>query len=300
MRELVVISGKGGTGKTSLTAAFGSLAEKHLLCDTDVDAADLHLLLDPQIGETHNFIGGRKAKIIAEDCSGCGLCTELCRFAAISDDFVVNTIDCEGCGVCRAFCPEEAIDFLPRKCGEWFVSSTRLGPLVHARLGIGEENSGKLVSLIRKEAQIRAEQNRLDLIVTDGPPGIGCPVIASIMGASAVLIVVEPTVSGLHDMRRVAELARHFKIPAMVCVNKYDLNEEMSAAIESETESLDLITVGRIPFDPVFTRAMVVGKTIIEYAPSSPLAETVNSIWRTVRSSEFLTKQEATGLQMMK
>jgi MinD superfamily P-loop ATPase len=202
--------------------------------------------------------------------------------------------------VCRAFCPEEAIDFQPRKCGEWFVSSTRFGPLVHARLGIGEENSGKLVSLIRKEAQIRAEQNRLDLIVTDGPPGIGCPVIASITGATAVLIVVEPTVSGLHDMQRVAELTRHFKIPAMVCINKYDLNEDMSSEIEKETERLDIMTVGRIPFDPVFTRAMVEGKTIIEYEPSSPLAETVNSIWRTVRSSEFLTKQEARILPIMK
>ena len=300
MRELVVISGKGGTGKTSLTAAFGSLADNHLLCDTDVDAADLHLLLDPQIRERHEFIGGSKAKIIAQDCSGCGLCTELCRFAAINDDFRVDPIDCEGCGVCRAFCPEGAIDFQPRKCGEWFVSATRFGPLVHARLGIGEENSGKLVSLIRKEARIRAEQDRLDLIITDGPPGIGCPVIASITGASAVLLVVEPTVSGLHDMRRVAELARHFKIPAMICINKYDLNEEMSKEIESETDSLELITVGRIPFDPGFTRAMVAGQTIVEYDPYSLLAQTVNSIWRTVRSSEFLTKQEATILPIKK
>jgi MinD superfamily P-loop ATPase len=300
MKELVVISGKGGTGKTSLTAAFASLAESHLLCDTDVDAADLHLLLDPRIDETHDFIGGSKAAIIAEDCSRCGLCLELCRFAAISDDFVVNTIDCEGCGVCSAFCPEDAIDFQPRKCGEWFVSSTRFGPLVHARLGIGEENSGKLVSVIRKEAQIRAEQSGLELIVTDGPPGIGCPVIASITGASAVLLVVEPTVSGLHDMQRVAELARHFKIPAMVCINKYDLNEEMSSDIEKETQRLGIQTVGRIPFDPIFTRAMVEGKTIIEYDSSSQLAETVNSIWGTVRSSEFLTKQVATILPIMK
>ena len=300
MNELVVISGKGGTGKTSLTAAFASLADKHLLCDTDVDAADLHLLLDPRIAEAHDFIGGSKAAIIAEDCSGCGLCAELCRFAAISDEFVVDTIDCEGCGVCRAFCPVEAIDFQPRKCGEWFVSSTRLGPLVHARLGIGEENSGKLVSLIRKEAQIRAEQSRLELIITDGPPGIGCPVIASITGASAVLIVVEPTVSGLHDMQRVAELARHFKIPAMVCINKYDLNEEMSSDIDNESQRLGIQTVGRIPFEPAFTRAMVEGKNIIEYDPLSQVAETVNSIWGTVRSSEFLTKQQATVLPIMK
>jgi len=300
MRELVVISGKGGTGKTSLTAAFGSLADNHLFCDTDVDAADLHLLLDPRIVEKNDFIGGSKATIIADDCSGCGLCTEVCNFSAISEDFLVDPIECEGCGVCHAFCPEDAVDFQPRKCGEWFTSTTRFGPMVHAHLGIGEENSGKLVSLIRKQAQILAQENQLELIVTDGPPGIGCPVIASITGASAVLIVVEPTVSGLHDMKRVAELALHFKIPAMVCINKYDLNTEMTLAIESETEKLNLHTVGRIPFDPAFTMAMVNGKTIMEYAPASELAETVNSIWRAIRSSEFLTKKEARILPIMK
>ncbi len=300
MKELVVISGKGGTGKTSLTAAFGSLADNHLFCDTDVDAADLHLLLDPKVLEKNEFIGGSKATIIADHCSGCGLCTEVCKFSAINKDFVVDPIECEGCGVCHAFCPEHAVDFQPRKCGEWFTSTTRFGPMVHAHLGIGEENSGKLVSLIRKQAQILAQENQLELIVTDGPPGIGCPVIASITGASAVLIVVEPTVSGLHDMKRVAELALHFKIPAMVCINKYDLNTEMTQAIESETEKLNLLTVGRIPFDPAFTMAMVNGKTIMEYAPSSELAETVNSIWTTIRSSEFLTKKEARILPIMK
>lgn len=300
MKELVVISGKGGTGKTSLTAAFGSLADNHLFCDTDVDAADLHLLLDPRIVEKNEFIGGSKATISADHCSGCGLCTEVCRFSAINKDFVVDPIECEGCGVCHAFCPEDAVDFQPRKCGEWFTSTTRFGPMVHAHLGIGEENSGKLVSLIRKQAQILAQENQLELIVTDGPPGIGCPVIASITGASAVLIVVEPTVSGLHDMKRVAELALHFKIPAMVCINKYDLNTEMTLAIESETEKLNLLTVGRIPFDPAFTMAMVNGKTIMEYAPASELAETVSSIWRAIRSSEFLTKKEARILPIMK
>jgi len=300
MKELVVISGKGGTGKTSLTAAFGSLADNHLFCDTDVDAADLHLLLDPKVLEKNEFIGGSKATIIADHCSGCGLCTEVCKFSAINKDFVVDPIECEGCGVCHAFCPEDAVDFQPRKCGEWFTSTTRFGPMVHAHLGIGEENSGKLVSLIRKQAQILAQENQLELIVTDGPPGIGCPVIASITGASAVLIVVEPTVSGLHDMKRVAELALHFKIPAMVCINKYDLNTEMTQAIESETEKLNLLTVGRIPFDPAFTMAMVNGKTIMEYAPSSELAATVNSIWTTIRSSEFLTKKEARILPIMK
>ena len=300
MKELVILSGKGGTGKTSLTAAFGALAENHLLCDTDVDAADLHLLLAPHISETHDFIGGSKAEIVAEDCSGCGLCADLCRFSAIGEDFVIDPVDCEGCGVCHAFCPEEAINFLPRKCGEWFSSATRFGPLVHARLGIGEENSGKLVSLIRKKAQILAEQKGLELIVTDGPPGIGCPVIASITGATAVLIVVEPTVSGLHDMQRVAKLAGHFRIPAMVVINKYDLNIEMSAAIEKETITRNLGLVGRIAFDPAFTRAMVEGKTIIEYNPGSRLTEKVESIWRTIQSSEFLNTKKAHTLPIIK
>lgn len=300
MKELVVISGKGGTGKTSLTAAFAALGENHLLCDTDVDAADLHLLLQPEVQAAHDFIGGSKAAIDLDVCTGCGTCTELCRFSAINPDFVVDPIECEGCGVCHAFCPEEAIVFTQRKCGEWFVSDTRFGSLAHARLGIGEENSGKLVSLIRKEARTLAEKQHNELIITDGPPGIGCPVIASISGASAVLIVVEPTLSGLHDMERVADLAAHFRIPAMVCINKYDLNVEMSSLIEAETKRRNLSAVGKIPFDPVFTRAMVNGQAISEYEPASGLSQIVGSIWRTVRSSEHLVKEEALVLPIMK
>ena len=283
-----------------MTAAYASLADNHLFSDTDVDAADLHLLLEPRVLEQDDFIGGSKASIIKEYCSECGLCAELCTFSAISPDLVIDQIECEGCGVCHAFCPPEAIDFQPRKCGEWFTSSTRFGPMVHAQLGIGEENSGKLVSLIRKKAQILAEQKHLELVLTDGPPGIGCPVIASITGATAVLIVVEPTVSGLHDMRRVADLAHHFKIPAMVCINKYDLNTEMTSVIENETQKRQMLMVGRIPFDPAFTRAMVEAKTIMEYAPASELAQTVNSIWRAIRSSEFLNEKEAKILPIMK
>jgi len=300
MNELVVISGKGGTGKTSLSAAFASLAENHLLCDTDVDAADLHLLLNPTINEQHDFIGGCKAQIDPERCTGCGICVDFCQFSAISPDFVVDSIECEGCGVCHAFCPDKAIDFRERQCGEWFISSTRFGPMVHARLGIGEENSGKLVSLIRKQAQEIAEQNETELIITDGPPGIGCPVIASITGASAVLIVVEPTLSGLHDMQRVADLANHFRIPGMVCINKYDLNSEMTALIEVETHKRKLMMVGRIPFDPVFTHSMVNGQTVTEYDPASDLSKTVSSIWRTIRSSEHLTKKTAKFLPVAK
>ncbi len=293
MKELVIISGKGGTGKTSLTGAFAALARDHLLCDADVDAADLHLLLQPEVGKTTDFIGGGKARILPEDCIGCGICTDLCRFSAISEEFVVDQLECEGCGVCSAFCPEEAIEFEPRKCGQWFISSTRFGPLVHARLGIAEENSGKLVSLIRKQAQELAENQGLELIITDGPPGIGCPVIASISGATAALIIVEPTVSGRHDMARVAELAAHFNIPALVCINKFDLNPEMTATIEAEAEQHGLVLAGRIPFDPLFVRAMVQGQTVIEYAPESEITSIVDSVWQSVSSSEPLNREEA-------
>ncbi|MGD9023120.1 MAG: ATP-binding protein, partial [Deltaproteobacteria bacterium] len=230
MRELVIISGKGGTGKTSLIAAFASLAESKALCDADVDAADLHLLTNPSIKERHDFQGGSTAVIDRDRCTECGLCRDLCRWAAVRETFEVDPIACEGCGVCVYFCPEQAIDFPVKTCGQWFISDTRFGPMVHARLGIAEENSGKLVTLVRREARALAERKMLDLIITDGPPGIGCPVIASIGGASAVLIVAEPSVSGIHDMERVAQLAAHFKVPAMVCVNKFDLNLDQTRA----------------------------------------------------------------------
>jgi len=211
-----------------LTAAFASLFENGVLCDADVDAADLHLIMNPKVMARHDFQSGSTAVINKDKCTECGLCLDLCRFGAISDDFEVYPIECEGCGVCVYFCPEKAIDFPVNTCGEWFISDTRFGSMVHARLGIAEENSGKLVSLVRREARKLAERDGLDLILTDGPPGVGCPVIASIGGADAVLIVTEPTVSGKHDMERVVQLAAFFKVPAMVCVNKADLNLEMS------------------------------------------------------------------------
>ena len=213
MKELIVISGKGGTGKTSLMAAFASLAENKVLCDADVDAADLHLIMAPEVRERRDFQSGNTAVIDQDKCTECGQCLDLCRWNAISNDFEVNAIACEGCGVCVYFCPEKAIDFPENTCGEWFVSDTRFGPMVHARLGIAEENSGKLVTLVRQQAGKLAEAKNLDLILTDGPPGVGCPVIASVGGATAVLIVTEPTVSGVHDMQRVAQLAAHFKFP---------------------------------------------------------------------------------------
>jgi len=282
MKELIVISGKGGTGKTSLMAAFASLAENKILCDADVDAADLHLITSPAVLEQHDFQSGRSAVINTDKCTECGLCRDLCRFESISESYEVDPIACEGCGVCVYFCPEKAIDFPVNTCGQWFKSDTRFGPMVHARLGIAEENSGKLVSLVRKEARSLAMQKVLDLLITDGPPGVGCPVIASIGGASAVLIVTEPTVSGKHDMQRVTQLANFFKVPAMVCVNKFDLNPDVTREIEDFARLNGLKTVGRIPFDPIFTKAMVNGQTVIEYDGGSQPAKEIKEIWKRI------------------
>jgi MinD superfamily P-loop ATPase len=291
MKELVIISGKGGTGKTSLMAAFAALSEKKVLCDADVDAADLHLLMAPDVKEHHDFQGGSLAIIDGDKCTGCGLCRDLCRFYAINDHFEVDPILCEGCGVCVDFCPEQAVAFPVQTCGEWFISDTRHGPMIHARLGIAEENSGKLVTLVRQEAKKLAEVQNLDMIITDGPPGVGCPVIASIGGATALLIVTEPTVSGLHDMQRVAELAAHFRVPAMVCVNKFDLNPDQTRAIETLSREKGLTVLGRIPFDPVFTKSMVQGKIIFEYDDRSEVCEAVKSIWgEIIKTLETTTK----------
>jgi MinD superfamily P-loop ATPase len=280
MKEIVIISGKGGTGKTSIIAAFASLAKNKVLCDADVDAADLHLIMHPEIKERHDFESGHTAIINQDKCTECGLCRDLCRWDAISDDFVVDSIECEGCGVCYYFCPEQAIDFPLNTCGEWYLSETRFGPMAHARLGIAEDNSGKLVVLIRQEGKKLAEERHMDLLLTDGPPGIGCPVIASLGGATAVLIVAEPTVSGRHDMERVAELAAFFKIPAMVCTNKFDLNPDEGEAIEAFAKQRNIKVMGRVPFDPAFTWAMVQGKTIVEFDGSSEGCEAVKNIWK--------------------
>jgi MinD superfamily P-loop ATPase len=282
MKEYVIISGKGGTGKTSLTAAFALLAKTPVLCDADVDAADLHLLLQPSLVTRHDFSGGNLAVINQEKCTQCGTCLELCRFEAISADFIIDPIKCEGCGVCVDLCPEKTIDFPRQKCGEWFVSDTRVGPMVHARLGIAQENSGKLVSVIRRRARQLAEDNNLDLIITDGPPGIGCPVIASITGAEAVIIIVEPTISGMHDVERVTRLTNHFGIQAMLCVNRYDINLEMTEKLERFAETENLVILPKIPFDKAFTMAMVEGKTLIEFAPDSATSEIIKEVWQAI------------------
>ncbi len=291
MKELVVISGKGGTGKTSIVAAFAALAKKAVLADCDVDAADLHLLLQPDIKQSHDFSGGKLASVITEKCIGCGRCEEVCNFDAaifngpandvVEITYTIDSIACEGCGVCVHFCPVDAIEFKDAINGKWFVSDTRFGPMLHAKLGIAEENSGKLVSLIRKEAKrIAAEQNR-NLIIVDGSPGIGCPVIASIAGADLVLVVTEPTIAAQHDLDRVAELTEHFKIPTVVCINKYDINVKIAKAIEKESLERNLKVVGKIAYDVAVTKAQIAAKSIVEYS-NNGLKEQIVSLWESV------------------
>lgn len=291
MRELVIVSGKGGTGKTSVTASLAALADHPVICDCDVDAADLHLILEPKIRENHDFLSGHEAVIRESDCIGCGICQDVCRFGAVIDDvetFSIDPIACEGCGVCVHFCPQKAIDFPESLCGKWFVSETRLGPMVHAKLGVAAENSGKLVSLVRTEAKHLAEEENRRLVIVDGPPGIGCPVIASITGASQVLVVTEPTVSGEHDLERVLGLARHFQIPALVCINKWDINEEMTIRIEQKARDLGAGIAGRIRYDQAVTRAQILQKTVVETDAAS--AQDIRQIWDYLNAQEDALK----------
>ncbi len=282
MKEVVVVSGKGGTGKTSLVASLAVLAPDAVLADCDVDASDLHLVLAPTIERREDFWSGHEAVIRQEDCVGCGACLSHCRFGAVKQEeragFSIDRLSCEGCGVCVRFCPSGAIDFPERRSGEWYVSRTRFGPLVHACLGIGAENSGKLVSVVRKEARrIALEQGR-SLILVDGPPGIGCAVIASVTGASLVLAVTEPTLSGKHDLRRVLGLARHFGIPTAICVNKWDINEEMTQEIEREAADAGAVIAGRIPYDISVTQAQVEGEPVVEFGNGSA-AVAMREVW---------------------
>jgi len=328
MKELVVISGKGGTGKTSIVAAFANLAKNAVLADCDVDAADLHLVLEHKIKQTTDFSGGKQAAIITEKCIGCGACLLYCRFGAVVQDdnnnelmlsrlkkdcencdyckrscsirnhvliremqqkmglpgptmFRIDPIACEGCKVCVEFCPVDAIEFNDSINGQWFISETRFGPMVHAKLGIAEENSGKLVSLIRRESKRIAEEQKKDLIIIDGSPGIGCPVIASITGADLVLVITEPTLSGMHDLERVGHLAAGFNVPVLVAINKYDLNKEMAGKIETEANQRNMKIIGRIRYDKAFTKAQIMKCSVVEYT-SSAVSEDIKSLWRNV------------------
>ncbi len=278
MREVVIISGKGGAGKTSLTAAFAVLAENKVLADCDVDAADLHILTDPKVKNREDFIGGVKAVIDSEKCVQCGQCIDVCRFESISPDFNVSPFTCEGCGVCSHICPEQAIELVEPVNGRWFISSTRFGPMVHAELNPGEENSGKLVALVRNQARVLAEQAGHDLILVDGAPGIGCPVISSITGADCVIIVTEPSLSGVHDMERVLKLAKGFNLPISIVVNKADINSELTAKIETFAKEVDASFLGKIPYDPDVTRAMVQRRSVVEVY-DGPASAAIREIW---------------------
>jgi MinD superfamily P-loop ATPase len=294
VRELVVVSGKGGTGKTSVVASFAALAGGAVLADCDVDASDLPLVLTPDVRRTDVFRSGNEALIRPADCNGCGECLTLCRFGAVRKrisasgnlEFSIDPLACEGCGVCVWFCPSRAIDFPERTCGEWYVSTTRFGPMVHARLGIAAENSGKLVTLVRREARRIAEETGSDWLLVDGPPGIGCPVIASITGASQVLIVTEPTLSGRHDMERVVSLCRHFGIPVHVSVNKWDLNPSQADDIEHIAVSTGAGIAGRVRYDRAFTEAQMQLRTVVEEGGGA--AEDIRKLWNGLKGEQAI------------
>ncbi len=323
-REIAVVSGKGGTGKTSLTAAFAARAGRVVLADCDVDAPDLHLLLAPGIRRREPFLCGHQAVIRQEDCIGCGACLARCRYEAVlrltgeaarrryaaehgscedcdfcrracpvrtadlveamreasgvteEERFFIDPAACEGCGVCVDACPVGAIDFPERRAGEWFVSDTARGPMVHAKLEPGGENSGKLVARVREAARTVAAEQGIGRVLVDGPPGIGCPVIASVTGASGVLVVAEPTVSGAHDTDRILGLVSHFGVPAAVCVNKWDIHPEMAAAIERAAERAGAAVAGRIRYDRAFTAAQLAGEPL---TGGDGAASDIDALW---------------------
>ena len=288
MKQITVLSGKGGTGKTTITASFVALAHDIVVADCDVDAPDLHMLLHPEIMKTQEFKGPKLAVIDRTKCIECGLCQNSCRFGAINANLKIDPFSCEGCGVCVIVCPEEAITLQERISGYAFISKTKYGTMSHARLDPGESNSGKLVTLVRNNARQIAEEENRDLILIDGPPGIGCPVIASVTGVDVGLIITEPTLSGIHDLDRVLRLLDHFNIPPLVCINRYDINRKNTDRIVKFCEKSKVEVAGKIPFDPVVTRAMVAGKTIVEYSPENIASQEIETTWKKVLSASKL------------
>jgi len=281
VKEVTILSGKGGTGKTSVAASLASLAQNKAMVDCDVDAADLYLLLKPTSRQKQEFRSGEKAVISEDKCTGCGLCREVCRFEAISSEYKVDPISCDGCRFCYNLCPADAITMQQSLSGHWFTSETRYGPLVHARLGVAQENSGKLVALVRQEAKRIAEQRGLDYIISDGPPGTGCPVISSLSGVNLAVIVTEPTLSGIHDLKRVIGVCQHFAVPVIVCINKYDINSENSHQIENYCQTQNIEVAARIPFDTLVTKSLVRRIPVVEYSRNR-VGREIEKLWQVV------------------
>lgn len=280
MKEIVVLSGKGGTGKTTIVASLAALAKSKVMADCDVDAADLYLLLHPVTQERQEFWSGQFAFINEGKCTRCGLCSEVCRFEAIND-FKVDPISCEGCGFCYNICPEGAITMQENLSGHWFISETRYGPLVHARLGVAQENSGKLVAVVRQQAKLLAKKAGFDYIISDGPPGIGCPVISSLSGVNLAVIVTEPTLSGMHDLDRIIAVCHHFSLPILVCINKYNINEDITHQIESYSLSQGIGLASKIPYDNVVTEALVQGLPVVEYSHNG-VSQQIKTLWQDI------------------
>jgi MinD superfamily P-loop ATPase len=293
VKQLVVLSGKGGTGKTTVAAALAHLASQEtdiILVDADVDAANLELVLSPKLQEETAFFSSKVASIDPELCVACGTCAEVCRFDAVmvpdddaeDESYTIDDVACEGCAVCYYQCPAEAIEMQEPQDGLWFRSDTLFGPLVHAHLFAGQENSGKLVAEVRDRARRLASEGGQPYVIIDGPPGIGCPVIAAATGVDLVLVVVEPTVSGVHDLERVLGVAEHFNIPCLVCVNKFDINTDKAQEIDRYCVARGIPVVGHIPFDTVVTEAMVQGKPVTAYQ-DGPVSAELCRVWEGVR-----------------
>lgn len=291
MKELVIVSGKGGTGKTSISAALAFLAPKKILVDSDVDAANLHLVSGCANRETHEFKAGFEPHVDSEVCKRCGKCTDFCRFNAIEAGVVTDPLQCEGCGVCAYICPSHAIRMEERQAGHWFIADTRLGQLIYAELGLSVENSGKLVSKVRQEAKKIAAANHVPLIITDGPPGIGCPAIAALSGASLALAVVEPTLSSMHDLERLVDLVAYFAIPVAVCINKSTLHRENTRLINDWCQSKGIPVIGQLPYSDAFRTAVASGKTVLEVADSS-VKEHMTHLWRNIMGQLDLEDSE--------
>jgi len=278
MKQLVVISGKGGTGKTSVVSGLASIGPKKVLADCDVDAADLHLIMHPEIKDRHDFLNGERPEINPELCTQCGLCVEHCKFDAISDEFRIMPEKCEGCGVCSYVCPVEAVSVSPRLCGQWFRSETRFGQMIHAELGIGEENSGKLVTTVRNASAEVGEEIGAELVLVDGSPGVGCPVIASLTNADLAVFVAEPTISAIHDLKRVHKLTEHFRIPSMTIINKCGINAEKEQEIRTFCAEKNILLAGELPYDTIFSKAQLAGQSAVEYDPDG-MGKKIEAIW---------------------